>query len=96
MYILGTQSRGIVISKSLYEKHHSVKQFLFSVTAVTEVGTPNPQIGAASLNVFMNTLPHGGTCNITPKHVSSSSVPFYVTCENWQDDNTIKLYEIFG
>lgn len=96
IYILGANSRGISLSKNLFQEHSSVGQFKFDLVFETEVGTARAQVGSASLIAFVNTPPHGGTCHITPTYVPSSSTPFYVTCQDWKDDRGVTMYEIYG
>jgi len=93
---LGENSQGIGVSEALFLDYPQVTQFQFSLSFEVKSGTSSAQTGFASLDAFVNKLPFGGTCSISPKYVSSAEMPFYVTCEDWRDDNGIQKYEIYG
>ncbi|KAF6033002.1 hypothetical protein EB796_008704 [Bugula neritina] len=94
--VYGENSQGIGVSEVLFLDYPQVTQFQFSLSFEVKSGTSSAQTGFASLDAFVNKLPFGGTCSISPKYVSSAEMPFYVTCEDWRDDNGIQKYEIYA
>lgn len=92
----GTNSRGIGISKTLFEDFPDITQFEFRLNLGVQVGTAQEQSGQAWMNVKINTKPYGGWCYVTPKYASSSAEPFFVNCYNWLDDTAIDRFEIYG
>lgn len=49
----------------------------------------------SALHFIINTPPQNGSCQIQPLHGTIKTV-FNISCPDWQDDDEIKDYSLYG
>jgi hypothetical protein len=71
-----------------------IYQVSVTVTSTTSQGINS---GTSSLFFYVNRLPEGGSCSITPNTGIALSTNFTLTCSGWTDpDGSISQYQYFG
>jgi hypothetical protein len=96
-FIKEYSSKELIISKELFNFESTTIFWKFALIAVFN-GTQTQTLStSSSVTIFINKLPSGGSCSITPLSGILSVTDFTVTCLNWFDsDGYIKHYEFSG
>lgn len=67
-----------------------IQRWKFEVTF-----TFDQQTSSSALNFIVNRSPVNGSCEIEPKNGTINTL-FNISCPNWNDEDGIKDYSIFG
>ena len=77
----GLENIEVAVSSNLFFEYPNEEIFYLGLTATNSFGT----VGQTVLYLYLNKLPFGGSCTVSPTYGISMLDDFFLSCENWSD-----------
>ena len=93
---IGLNTFELTVSTDLFTDN-TTNIFKFELDITTESLKGSTSTGSSSFLAYVNKLPVGGKCSLTPNNAILSSTIVFINCSNWYDpDGQIVKYSFFS